>query len=142
MHRIQLAIPPGTQQRVRAFYRDVLGMTEIPAPDAPGDTAGPAAGPARAAGQAAEEAGTSVQAFRSGDVVLELRADPAEPPPQTAHPGVLVPDIDTLAGQLAARGVTVEWDYKFPGYRRFYVRDPLGNRLAFLSPAPTTAGRP
>lgn len=29
---VQLAAPPGSQARLRAFYTDVLGMTEIPKP--------------------------------------------------------------------------------------------------------------
>ena len=29
-------------------------------------------------------------------------------------------------------GLTVTWDDNFPGHRRFYVADNLGNRLEFL----------
>jgi hypothetical protein len=29
---VQLAAPPGSESRLRAYYVDVLGMTEIPKP--------------------------------------------------------------------------------------------------------------
>ncbi|MEU2783083.1 hypothetical protein [Streptomyces sp. NPDC007110] len=31
---VQLAAPPGSEDRLRAYYADVLGMTEIPKPPA------------------------------------------------------------------------------------------------------------
>ncbi len=31
---VQLAAPPGCEDRLRAYYADVLGMTEIPKPPA------------------------------------------------------------------------------------------------------------
>jgi predicted enzyme related to lactoylglutathione lyase len=50
-----------------------------------------------------------------------------------------VPDIDALAARLTAAGVAIVWDHKFPGFRRFYAHDPLGNRLEFLQPEPAAA---
>ena len=35
---------------------------------------------------------------------------------------------------LAEKGVEVDWDDNFPGMRRFYAFDLLGNRLEFLEP--------
>ncbi|MGB2603334.1 MAG: hypothetical protein WBC78_07050 [Candidatus Sulfotelmatobacter sp.] len=29
---VQLAMPPGEEQKARAFYADLLGMTELPKP--------------------------------------------------------------------------------------------------------------
>ncbi len=29
---VQLAMPPGEEDRARAFYRDVLGLAEVPKP--------------------------------------------------------------------------------------------------------------
>ncbi|MFE0173695.1 hypothetical protein ACFWZ2_15370 [Streptomyces sp. NPDC059002] len=36
--------------------------------------------------------------------------------------------------RLAAHGAEVTWDENLPGHRRFYSRDPVGNRLEFLEP--------
>ena len=33
-----------------------------------------------------------------------------------------------------AAGHPVEWDPHFPGHRRLYVADPVGNRLELLEP--------
>ncbi|MCM3883406.1 hypothetical protein ND747_07025 [Frankia sp. R82] len=79
-----------------------------------------------------------VLATRGG---LWLRADRLEihlgveedfRPARKAHPGILVEDLDGLANRLTDRGITVIWDDNFPGHRRFYAFDVLGNRLEFL----------
>jgi catechol 2,3-dioxygenase-like lactoylglutathione lyase family enzyme len=113
VHHIALTIPPGTQAQVRAFYGDILGMTEVPS--------------------TREEGGCH---FRSGDMEFDFDVELGSRIPRQAHPGTLVPDIDALAARLAGQGITIEWDDKFPGYRRFYARDPLGNRLQFLQQLP------
>jgi catechol 2,3-dioxygenase-like lactoylglutathione lyase family enzyme len=113
VHHIALTIPPGTQAQVRAFYGGVLGMTEI-----------------------ASSRGEGGCHFRSGDMEFDFDVELGARIPRQAHPGTLVPDIDALAARLADQGVAVEWDDKFPGYRRFYARDPLGNRLQFLQQIP------
>ncbi|WP_432923846.1 hypothetical protein ACQPZZ_27780 [Microbispora sp. CA-135349] len=51
-----------------------------------------------------------------------------------AHPGILVSGLDDLAARLEAAGVEVAWDSHFPGHRRFYAHDNVGNRLEFPSP--------
>jgi RimJ/RimL family protein N-acetyltransferase len=48
--------------------------------------------------------------------------------------GIFGTGIDALAQRLAYHGVAVGWDENFPGHRRFYTHDPLGNRLEFLEP--------
>lgn len=114
LHHLQLAIPPGSEDACRAFYIDILGMTEIQKPP--------------------------VLAARGG---LWLRADNLEihlgveadfRPANKAHPGTVVVDIDRLRERLAEHGIDIEWDDKFPGFRRFYTFDNNGNRLEFLSP--------
>ena len=112
VHHIALTIPPGTQAQVRAFYGGILGMTEI---------------------ASNRDEGCH---FRSGDMEFDLDVELGSRIPRQAHPGTIVSDIDALASRLAAQGVTIEWDDKFPGYRRFYARDPLGNRLQFLQQIP------
>jgi catechol 2,3-dioxygenase-like lactoylglutathione lyase family enzyme len=118
VHHIALTIPPGAEPQVRAFYGGVLGMTEVDFPshgDGPGGCQ-----------------------FRSGDLEFDFDVDLSAPSPcpRNAHPGTVVADIDALAARLAEQGVAVQWDDRFLGYRRFYARDPLGNRLEFLQPLP------
>lgn len=114
LHHVQLAIEPGSEDRCRAFYAGVLGMTEIPKPPALADRGG--------------------LWLRSGGLELHLGVEAGFRPARKAHPGILAPDLDALADRLAEHGAAVEWDDGFPGHRRFYTHDPLGNRLEFLSP--------
>ncbi|MBC7270007.1 MAG: glyoxalase [Streptomyces sp.] len=111
---IQLAAPPGSEERLRAFYAGVLGMTEIPKP------------PALAARGGCW--------FQAGPVQLHLGIEDGFRPARKAHPGLRVTGIDSLATRLGAHGAPVTWDDDLPGHRRCYSRDPVGNRLEFLEP--------
>jgi catechol 2,3-dioxygenase-like lactoylglutathione lyase family enzyme len=114
LHHVQLAAPRGSEDALRRFYGTALGMTEVPKP------------PALAARGGAW--------FRSGTLELHLGVEDDFRPARKAHPGILVDDIDAMARRLADHDVTVEWDDKFPGFRRCYVTDPHGNRLELLQP--------
>ncbi|MFJ1809854.1 MULTISPECIES: VOC family protein [unclassified Streptomyces] len=112
---VQLAAPPGSEEPLRRFYIDTLGMTEVPKP------------PVLAA-----KGGCW---FRAGAVHLHLGIEPGFRPSGKAHPGLRVTGIDAYAARLEAHGTPVTWDTHLPGHRRFYARDPVGNRLEFLEPA-------
>ncbi|MGW5097011.1 VOC family protein [Streptomyces nodosus] len=111
---VQLAAPPGSEDLLRVYYTDVLGMTEIPKPPA-----------------LAVRGGCW---FRAGAVQLHLGIEAGFRPAGKAHPGLRVTGIEAFAARLAARGATVTWDDHLPGHRRFYSEDPVGNRLEFLEP--------
>jgi hypothetical protein len=119
---VQLAAPPGSEDLLRAYYIDVLGMTEIPKP------------PVLAARGGCW--------FQAGAVQLHLGIEADFRPAKKAHPGLRVTDIEAYAGWLAARGAPVTWDDNLPGHRRFYSEDPVGNRLEFLEPVTARRGRP
>ncbi|WP_029723644.1 VOC family protein [Salinispora cortesiana] len=114
LHHTQLAIPPKSEPTVREFYGGVLGMAEIDKP------------PALAARGGCW--------FRSGGLEIHLGVEQNFRPARKAHPGILVDDIDALAKHLGEHGIEVDWDDNFPGHRRIYAHDPLGNRLEFLEP--------
>ncbi|MGW8374552.1 glyoxalase [Streptomyces sp. ODS28] len=123
LDHVQLAAPEGAEPLLRAFYADVLGMTELPKP------------PVLAARGGCW--------FAAGDVVLHLGVEAPFRPARKAHPGIRAAGLDALAGCLAAAGVPVTWDDALPGQRRFYAEDPVGNRLEFLEPlAGPAPGRP
>ncbi|WP_426497868.1 VOC family protein [Streptomyces sp. D54] len=111
---VQLAAPPGTEDALRAFYADALGMTEIPKPPV-----------------LAVRGGCW---FASGPVQLHLGVEEDFHPAKKAHPGLRVTGIEAYAARLETHGVRVEWDGALPGHRRFYAHDPVGNRLEFLEP--------
>jgi catechol 2,3-dioxygenase-like lactoylglutathione lyase family enzyme len=114
VHHVQMAIPVGGEDDARAFYGDVLGFEEVPKP-----TALAARGGAW---------------FRMADLEVHVGIDRDFVPARKAHPAFLVDDLDALAARLEDAGVEVRPDGLFPGYRRFYVEDPFGNRIEFLQP--------
>lgn len=118
LDRVQLAVPAGFEDTLRAFYGDLLGMTEIPKPAA-----------------LAVRGGCW---FAAGSVVLHLGVEPDFRPARKAHPGIRVHGIAALAARLTASGAPVTWDTDLPGHRRFHSEDPVGNRLEFLEPVETS----
>ncbi|GGN62677.1 glyoxalase [Streptomyces albiflavescens] len=111
---VQLAAPPGSEDRLRRYYVEVLGMSEMPKPP-----------PLAARGGCW---------FRAGAVQLHLGIEDDFRPAKKAHPGLRVTGIEAYAARLAAHGALVTWDGDLPGHRRFYSEDPVGNRLEFLEP--------
>jgi GNAT superfamily N-acetyltransferase len=109
---VQIAAPPGAEPAARAFYGDLLGLTELPKPER-----------LRPRGGAW---------FAVGDEQLHVGIEQPFAPARKAHPALVVPradDLRALADRLAAAGHEVEWDGP-----RFYVADPFGNRLELLAP--------
>ncbi|MFE2518079.1 glyoxalase [Streptomyces mirabilis] len=111
---VQLAAPPGSEDFLRGYYVEVLGMAEIPKP------------PVLAARGGCW--------FRAGAVQLHLGIEKVFRPAKKAHPGLRVTGIEAFAARLRAHEAEVTWDDNLPGHRRFYSEDPVGNRLEFLEP--------
>jgi hypothetical protein len=114
LDHVQLAAPAHSEDRLRAFYIDTLGMTELPKP------------PVLAARGGCW--------FAAGPVQLHLGIETDFIPAKKAHPGIRVTGIHAYAQRLTAHGTTVTWDDNLPGHHRFYAHDPVGNRLEFLEP--------
>ena len=110
LDHVQVMMPPGREADARAFYGGVLGLAEVEKPE-----------PMRPQGGVWFAEGIHV----SGEEGFSA--------PRRAHPALRVDDIDALAARLAAAGYPVDWDERWPGVRRFYTRDPFGNRLELLS---------
>jgi hypothetical protein len=94
---VLLAAPPGAEDRLRAYYVGVLGMTEIPKPPA-----------------LAVRGGCW---FGAGAAILHLGVEPGFRPPRKAHPGPRVRGIDAYAARPAGHGVPViaPFPAPFPG---------------------------
>ena len=110
---VQLAMPPGGEDRARAFYVDVCGMTELPKP--------------------AELAKRGGAWFASGALQLHLGVEPEFRASAKAHPALRCADLDMLAERLRAAGFDVQVDDKVPGVRRAFVADPFGNRIELIA---------
>jgi catechol 2,3-dioxygenase-like lactoylglutathione lyase family enzyme len=120
LQHIQLAIPPGTEDACRSFYVGLLGLHEVRKPPILAVRGG---------------------LWLRGDILeLHLGVEQDFRPAKKAHPGILVSRIDHLADILEQAGILVDWDDTFPGYRRFYSVDPVGNRLEFMTPQNASDG--
>jgi catechol 2,3-dioxygenase-like lactoylglutathione lyase family enzyme len=115
LHHVQLAMPAGGEDAARAFYRDFLGVPEVPKPPALATRGG--------------------CWFESATVRIHLGVETDFRPAHKAHPGLLVRDLSGLAARLRSAGVTVVDDAELPGFDRVYVTDPFGNRLELLEPS-------
>jgi catechol 2,3-dioxygenase-like lactoylglutathione lyase family enzyme len=114
LDHVQLAAPPGTEDALRGYYVDVLGMTEVRKP------------PVLAARGGCW--------FASGAAQIHLGVEEDFRPARKAHPGIRVTGIYGYAKRLTEHGAKVVWDYELPAHHRFYSEDPVGNRLEFLEP--------
>jgi catechol 2,3-dioxygenase-like lactoylglutathione lyase family enzyme len=116
LDHVQLAAPVGSEDRLRAYYSDILGMTEIPKP------------PVLAARGGCW--------FQIGAVQLHVGVEDPFVPARKAHPALRVQGIHAFAEHIAALGAPVSWDHDLPGHDRFYSHDPVGNRIEFLEARP------
>ncbi len=116
LDHVQLAMPRGGEDTARQFYAGVLGLTEIKKPP-----------------NLAKRGGVW---FGLGPQQLHLGIEDEFRPARKTHPAVLVRDIEALRERVVVAGFSPIEDESLPGYRRFYVADPFGNRLEFLEPLP------
>jgi catechol 2,3-dioxygenase-like lactoylglutathione lyase family enzyme len=114
IHHVQLAMPPGEEDRARQFFSDVLGMEEVEKPR-----------------ELAKRGGVW---FRAGPLELHLGVEEDFAPARKAHPGILTDDLTAVRNRLEAANWETEPDGALPGFRRFYTADCFGNRLEFLQP--------
>lgn len=113
LHHVQLAMPSGEEEAAIHFYEHLLGIPRVSKP-------------------------TNLESrggcwFESDAVRIHLGVESDFRPAQKAHPALLVVGLGSLRSRLANAGVPIADDQSLPGYDRFYVSDPFGNRIEFLS---------
>jgi catechol 2,3-dioxygenase-like lactoylglutathione lyase family enzyme len=109
-------MPQGEERRARAFYVDLLGLTEVIRPEVLGGRGG--------------------GWFRGGPVMIHLGVDEAFRPARVPHPAIVVADLASLVLRCEAGGHPVEPALALPGFERVHVYDPFGNRLEFMQRVP------
>ena len=112
LDHVQVAIPVGGEDAARGFYRDLLGLTEVPKPPPLAECGG-----LWLVGQ---------------DVALHLGAEDDFRPARKAHVALVVDDLDALRHRLDDAGVVTRDDSTSIDLRRFYADDPFGNRLELV----------
>ena len=107
LHHVNVTVPPGQTDRTLAFYRDVLGFTQVPKPE-----------------------GTEPRgAWLLIDQMTQLHVSERDAPPSPdAHFALVVDDFHTVVARLE------EFSPAPPifGGGRGFTRDPAGNRIELL----------
>lgn len=111
---VQLAMPPGGEDRAREFYQGVLGIPEVPKP--------------------ADMAKRGGCWFESGDLKVHLGVEQEFRPARKAHPAFIVSDLVALVARLRSAGSPLTEDRSLTEYDRFFVEDPFGNRIELMEP--------
>jgi catechol 2,3-dioxygenase-like lactoylglutathione lyase family enzyme len=109
---VQLAMPPGEEEKARAFYACLLGMMEMPKPP-----------------ELAKRGGCW---FGSGGVQLHLGVENDFRPAKKAHPALRCREYTILLRRLREAGIELSEPHDIPGVRRCHVHDPFGNRLELI----------
>jgi catechol 2,3-dioxygenase-like lactoylglutathione lyase family enzyme len=112
LHHVQVCCPRGGEPLVREFYGGVLGLAEVAKP--------------------ADLVGRGGVWFRGPGYELHVGVEEPFTPAGKAHPAFLVEDVEALGAACHRAGQHVAWETDVPGYRRFHVTDPHGNRVEIL----------
>ncbi|HEY2070759.1 MAG TPA: VOC family protein [Rhizomicrobium sp.] len=112
LDHVQLAMPPGREDDARRFYRDTLGIPEVPKPP-----------------DLAKRGGCW---FERGGLKVHLGVEADFRAAKKAHPAFLVEDLAALKSALTVAGYTLKLDEPLEGYDRIYADDPFGNRIELM----------
>jgi catechol 2,3-dioxygenase-like lactoylglutathione lyase family enzyme len=111
---INITIPKGAEDRAHSFYVGLLGLREIPKPEA-----------LRHRGGIWLDAGGL-------DVHISIE-DPRLGPDTLRHFGLESPDLEALRQRLTSAAVPID-DGRPAPWKRFFIHDPFGNRIEIHEP--------
>jgi catechol 2,3-dioxygenase-like lactoylglutathione lyase family enzyme len=110
---VQLAMPAREEEKARAFYGGIFGMTELPKPP-----------------ELAQRGGAW---FQAGDVILHLGVEADFRPARKAHPALIVDDLEAFLQACQVNGLDTDTSQPpLAGYKRAHVFDPFGNRIELM----------
>jgi len=115
LHHAQITVPRAAEAQARRFYCDVLGLPELQKPAA-----------------LAARGGFWLQV---GDSQVHIGTeDGIDRAASKAHVAYQVTDLAGWRVRLQQQGIAILDGIPIPGYDRFEIRDPFGNRLEFIEP--------
>ncbi|MGH7927941.1 MAG: glyoxalase [Candidatus Binatia bacterium] len=115
MHHVAVGIPAGAENEARRFYRDLLGLDEIPKPDS-----------------LAGRGGLWLQT--PDGLQIHLQIDEPDAGRSRRHFGLVVDGGSSIKTRMKKAGYWSRDDVDIPGFSRFFVNDPWGNQIELLSP--------
>jgi catechol 2,3-dioxygenase-like lactoylglutathione lyase family enzyme len=109
LHHVNVTVPGDIEEAAKHFYKHVLGLEEVVKPDA---------GQSRGAW------------YQLGAVQLHLSVEDGAPLPSRRHVCYQVGDIGAAERHFRDAGIEILDDERpLAGVRRFFLRDPGGNRI-------------
>lgn len=110
IHHVNVTVPKALEDKARHFYGTVMSLLEVPKPE--------------------DSRGRGGAWYQLGDTQLHLSIEDGLSEISKRHVCYTVSDLDQAEAQFRSAGVEILPDEQpTPGWRRFYVRDPGGNRL-------------
>ncbi len=114
LNHVTIAAPAGEHAKVREFYGDLLGLEEIPRPEA-------------------LNAVYDLMWFKFVDILLHIDFSPPwVTPPENRHVALEVEDLLSFRRYLETKGATLREAVVMPDRDRFYLLDPFGNYFELL----------
>ena len=110
---VQISVPVGSEDEVRRFYCGVLGLVEVPKPEA-------------LQGRGGLWLAVGEQAIHFGTETVSDRAA------SKRHVAFQAEDLEAARRELEQAGVEIKEGIPIPGYDRFEFRDPFGNRIELI----------
>ena len=107
-----ITVPDGCADKVRQFYGQLLGLTELTVPASLG--------------------GRGLIWFKVGDRELHIGIEEGIDRNTKAHLAYEVDDIAKLRGRLTTEKMELLEQPKIEHYDRFHIHDPFGNRLELM----------
>jgi catechol 2,3-dioxygenase-like lactoylglutathione lyase family enzyme len=108
---VTVTAPEELADHVVTWYREVLGLQEVDQP---------------------EGAGAGGGWLKAGEQQVHVSVAPQNPP-EKAHFCLVVEDFDAAVEGLRAARCHIEQARAIPGRRRFFTRDPAGNRIEIMA---------
>ena len=114
-NHISMTIPIGKESEARHFYCDILGFSEIEKP-----------------ASLIPNGGLWLQ---TANLPLHIGVEDGVDRQKTKrHPAFETADLDRLKSHLISHKVEIKEAIPIPGYVRFYIFDPFGNRIECMQP--------
>ncbi len=111
LDHVQICIPNGKENEARHFYTDIIGLIEIPKPEALISNGG--------------------LWYQIADIQFHIGTE-NEINKSKRHPAFEISDLEDARQYLIQHGVTLKEEIQITGQKRFSFIDPFGNRIELL----------
>jgi catechol 2,3-dioxygenase-like lactoylglutathione lyase family enzyme len=116
LDHVLIEAPPGCKGAAQQFFGDLLGLPELPKPDA-----------------LARRGGVWFALADGRQLHIGVTKDFT--PTNKGHAALRCTDLDALTERAAAHDIQLSFDSELAPLRRVFVRDPWGNRLEIIETA-------